>query len=217
MLINDVGEVTWEEINDGFAGRQLRLAVGGRPRGSADPSFVDPRYSYDHGGGRCAITGGAFYSPSTVMFPGGLRQRLLLRRLLRWLDPAARHVDQHGDGLRDRHQRSRGLQGLRRTVRSTTWRAARGGLPRRATARATGIANHPAHPSSATGRRASTFTVVASGAAVHVSVAAQRQQHRSAPPRQLHHRRRSSGDNGARFRVRGRATTSATCSATRRC
>ena len=51
MFINDVGENTWEEINDGHRRRQLRLADDGgrdhRPAGSQSP-----RYAYNHGSRR---------------------------------------------------------------------------------------------------------------------------------------------------------------------
>ena len=58
------------------------------PRATASPLF-----SYGHGSARttgCAITGGAFYNPTTRAVPGRLRRRLLLRRLLQRLDPATR-------------------------------------------------------------------------------------------------------------------------------
>ena len=36
---------------------------------TSDPRFQSPRYAYEHIGGACAITGGAFYNPSTSQFP----------------------------------------------------------------------------------------------------------------------------------------------------
>ena len=36
---------------------------------TSNPSFEGPVYSYAHGTAECAITGGAFYNPSTVQFP----------------------------------------------------------------------------------------------------------------------------------------------------
>ena len=68
MFINDVGQNTWEEIDDGLAGANY-----GWPEtegATTDPRFKSPRYTYDHTGGTCAITGGAFYSPLTPQFPG---------------------------------------------------------------------------------------------------------------------------------------------------
>src|SRR5437773_4539047 len=67
LFINDVGQSTWEEINDGIAGANY-----GWPDTegmTTDPRFRTPRYAYDHSGGACAITGGAFYSPLTRQFP----------------------------------------------------------------------------------------------------------------------------------------------------
>src|SRR4051812_4184992 len=67
LFINDVGETTWEEIDDGIAGSNY-----GWPEtegATTDPRFRTPRYAYDHRSGDCAITGGAFYSPLTAVFP----------------------------------------------------------------------------------------------------------------------------------------------------
>ncbi len=67
MIINDVGQETWEEINDGEPGANY-----GWPMAEGltyDPALISPRYVYDHNDGRCAITGGAFYAPATATFP----------------------------------------------------------------------------------------------------------------------------------------------------
>ncbi|MEO5821257.1 MAG: PQQ-dependent sugar dehydrogenase [Vicinamibacteraceae bacterium] len=67
MFINDVGQNTWEEINDGRAGANY-----GWPEtegATGDPRFVSPRSTYNHSTGGCAITGGAFYSPLNARFP----------------------------------------------------------------------------------------------------------------------------------------------------
>ena len=69
MFINDVGENTWEEIDDGIAGSNY-----GWPNceGFCNPpnaNFRDPIFAYVHDGQTCAITGGAFYNPQTVQFP----------------------------------------------------------------------------------------------------------------------------------------------------
>jgi len=71
MFINDVGQNTWEEIDDGVAGSDYGWpATEGE---TTDPAYRSPLYAYAHGGGAvtgCAITGGAFYNPPTVQFPG---------------------------------------------------------------------------------------------------------------------------------------------------
>jgi glucose/arabinose dehydrogenase len=67
LYINDVGQSAWEEIDDGIAGSNY-----GWPEtegATSDPRFRTPLYSYNHSGGACAITGGAFYAPLTSQFP----------------------------------------------------------------------------------------------------------------------------------------------------
>lgn len=70
LFINDVGEQAWEEINEGVKGANY-----GWPRyegAESDPLYEDPVHAYRHGGSEstgCAITGGAFYDPATVLFP----------------------------------------------------------------------------------------------------------------------------------------------------
>jgi glucose/arabinose dehydrogenase len=72
MFINDVGEVTWEEINDGIAGSNYGWNLSEGP--TSNPQFRSPLFAYQHGGTAttgCAIAGGAFYNPATVQFPPG--------------------------------------------------------------------------------------------------------------------------------------------------
>src|SRR5829696_7421028 len=72
MFINDVGEQRWEEINRGAAGANY-----GWPRyegPESNPTFRNPIFAYRHGTTKatgCAITGGAFYNPTTRRFPSG--------------------------------------------------------------------------------------------------------------------------------------------------
>jgi glucose/arabinose dehydrogenase len=68
MFINDVGETSMEEINDGRAGANYGWPNTEGP--TSDPRYVSPRSSYYHNDGACAISGGAFYSPLTTQFPG---------------------------------------------------------------------------------------------------------------------------------------------------
>jgi glucose/arabinose dehydrogenase len=67
MFINDVGQNTWEEINDGREGANYGWPT--TEGATTDPRFDSPRYAYQHAGGVCAITGGAFYTPLTNQFP----------------------------------------------------------------------------------------------------------------------------------------------------
>jgi glucose/arabinose dehydrogenase len=70
IFINDVGETTWEEINDGIAGANYGWPNTEGP--TSDPRFRSPVFAYTHGGGAttgCAIVGGAFYNPPIQQFP----------------------------------------------------------------------------------------------------------------------------------------------------
>ncbi len=71
MLINDVGQSTWEEIDDGFSGSNYGWPDTEGP--TTDPRFRPPIYAYAHSGTTptgCAITGGAFYNPqANLQFP----------------------------------------------------------------------------------------------------------------------------------------------------
>ena len=67
FFINDVGQNSWEEINDGIAGSNYGWPT--TEGATTNPSFRTPRYSYGHTTGTCAITGGAFYAPLALQFP----------------------------------------------------------------------------------------------------------------------------------------------------
>ena len=70
FYINDVGQKTWEEINPGAAGANYGWPVYEGPETAS--RYVPPVFAYRHGIGPqtgCAITGGAFYNPSTATFP----------------------------------------------------------------------------------------------------------------------------------------------------
>jgi glucose/arabinose dehydrogenase len=67
LFINDVGEGTWEEINDGVAGANYGWPATEGP--TTNSQFYTPRYAYGRAGGACAITGGTFYSPLNFRFP----------------------------------------------------------------------------------------------------------------------------------------------------
>ncbi len=72
MFINDVGQTTWEEINDGIAGSNYGWSICEGACSPPNANFRDPLFQYGHGTSAatgCAITGGAFYNPTTVNFP----------------------------------------------------------------------------------------------------------------------------------------------------
>jgi glucose/arabinose dehydrogenase len=70
MFINDVGQNTYEEINDGIEASNYGWPATEGP--TTNPAYRAPLYSYTHGSGAfngCAITGGAFYNPDVNQFP----------------------------------------------------------------------------------------------------------------------------------------------------
>lgn len=74
MFINDVGQDTWEEINEGVAGANYGWPQSEGP--TSNPAFRTPLFSYTHGFSPtqgCAITGGAFYNPAQQQFPAEYR------------------------------------------------------------------------------------------------------------------------------------------------
>jgi glucose/arabinose dehydrogenase len=68
MHINDVGQDTWEEVNVGTAGANFGWPTCEGTCATA--GMTNPLYQYSSvGGSACAITGGAFYNPTTPTFP----------------------------------------------------------------------------------------------------------------------------------------------------
>jgi glucose/arabinose dehydrogenase len=71
LYINDVGQNTWEEINEGTTGGNNY----GWPAAegiSSNPAFTNPIHSYIHTGSGetgCAITGGTFFNPAGTNYP----------------------------------------------------------------------------------------------------------------------------------------------------
>jgi glucose/arabinose dehydrogenase len=72
LFINDVGEGTWEEIDDGLAGANYGWPTIEGPSPAGNVSFTYPLDWYSHTGGAftgCAIIGAAFYNPTSATFP----------------------------------------------------------------------------------------------------------------------------------------------------
>jgi glucose/arabinose dehydrogenase len=96
MLINDVGESTWEEIDEGVAGSNYGWPTSEGPTGT--PGFRGPLYYYGHTASPsnpvsgCAITGGTFYNPTTNQFPASFTGSYLFADFcggwIKRLDPA---------------------------------------------------------------------------------------------------------------------------------
>lgn len=93
MFINDVGQSSWEEINDGIAGSNYGWPVTEGP--TTNPSFRAPLFAYGHGFSAttgCAIAGGAFYNPPVAQFPSSFVGKYFFADLcsgwIRVFDPA---------------------------------------------------------------------------------------------------------------------------------
>src|SRR5262249_30792389 len=80
ILINDVGENTWEEIDQSIAAGNYGWSGGntdgfGHPPPSFAPgTYHEPLLAYTHSGSAslatgAAIVGGTFYNPATMQFP----------------------------------------------------------------------------------------------------------------------------------------------------
>ncbi len=94
LFINDVGQNTWEEINDGIAGSNYGWPT--TEGMTTNPSFRSPLLAYGHGTGAttgCAITGGSFYNPVTGQFPASFVGKYFFADFcsnwIRVFDPAA--------------------------------------------------------------------------------------------------------------------------------
>jgi glucose/arabinose dehydrogenase len=74
MFLNDVGQNTWEEVNDGIAGSNYGWPATEGP--TTNPAYRAPLHYYGHGTSDstgCAITGAAFYAPERVQLPPDYR------------------------------------------------------------------------------------------------------------------------------------------------
>lgn len=99
IFINDVGEVTWEEINEGVAHSNYgwQICEGNNCGGNTPPTdYRAPLYVYAHSTGTptgCAIVGGAFYNPVTQQFPAQYVGKYFFADLcsgfIRYIDPSA--------------------------------------------------------------------------------------------------------------------------------
>lgn len=66
LFINDVGQSTWEEIDEGVRGANYGWPT--TEGATNDPRFVGPIFTYNHDSG-CSIVGSAFYRPTSPQFP----------------------------------------------------------------------------------------------------------------------------------------------------
>ncbi len=100
-FLNDVGQNTWEEVDEGSAGANYGWPA--TEGATANPAYTGPVYAYPHSGGPvtgCCIVGAAFYDPATPAFPAAFLHKYLFMDLcegwVRTLDPATGTV---GDWL----------------------------------------------------------------------------------------------------------------------
>ena len=104
LFINDVGQNTWEEINDGIAGSNYGWPT--TEGVTSNPNFRSPLFVYGHGTGPttgCAIVGGGFYNPATIQFPASYIGKYFFADLcsgwVRLFDPATNTASDFASGI----------------------------------------------------------------------------------------------------------------------
>jgi glucose/arabinose dehydrogenase len=169
IFINDVGWMSWEEIDEGGSGRNYGWPGTEGP--TADNRYTAPFHAYrnnrhpDGGGQGCAITGAAFYNPATIRFPSDYVGDYFFGDYcggyIRRLDLSSMAVGDFITGID-------GLTGIQVGDDGHLYYLAYGaGLLRRVShtgSQAPVIGQHPADATAGVGGSA-TFTVSASGAA----------------------------------------------------
>lgn len=104
LFINDVGAGSWEEINEGVAGKNYGWPgiEGVRTNQTQPTNYQDPFYAYDHGQG-CSITAGTFYNPTTAKFPASYTGKYFFgdycNGWLKTIDPATKAVATFATGI----------------------------------------------------------------------------------------------------------------------
>jgi glucose/arabinose dehydrogenase len=100
MFINDVGQNTFEEINEGIRGANYGWPDTEGP--TTNPNFTTPRHWYSHPEG-CAISGGAFYAPLVNRFPADYSHDYFFADYcggwIKRFDPASNTVELFATGL----------------------------------------------------------------------------------------------------------------------
>jgi glucose/arabinose dehydrogenase len=91
IFIDDVGQSTWEEINDGLAGSNYGWPNTEGP--TSNPLYVSPLHWYANNNAvECAIAGGTFYAPEVRQFPAMYVESYFFQDLcggwIRRLDPS---------------------------------------------------------------------------------------------------------------------------------
>jgi glucose/arabinose dehydrogenase len=86
ILVNDVGQNTWEEVNDATVGGQNFgwPTTEGNFNVATYPGFTRPIYFYSHGTGDgkgCALTGGTFFHPTSTNYPSSYFDQYFIQDL----------------------------------------------------------------------------------------------------------------------------------------
>jgi glucose/arabinose dehydrogenase len=95
IFVNDVGQVTWEEINDATE-KGKNFGWPSTEGATTNPAFTSPVYAYKHGSGDglgCAITGGTLFNPPTTNYPSTYRGKYFFQDYcnawINYMDPNA--------------------------------------------------------------------------------------------------------------------------------
>ncbi len=208
IFINDVGEETWEEINEGTAGANYGWpATEGM---HSDERYQNPLFAYGHGDGStrgCSITGGAFYNPAVLQFPAQHADDYFFADFcngwIRRLDPQTMQVSSFASGILNPVDLRVSSDGSLYYLSRGNSGAGNGKVVKihYGAGQAPGIAAHPASVTVSVGQSA-TFSVSASGSAP-LSYQWQRNGENISGANGASYKVSSSGlfDNGARFRV----------------
>jgi glucose/arabinose dehydrogenase len=83
IFVNDVGQNTWEEIDDATV-KGKNFGWPASEGNTTNPDFTSPVYAYAHGSGDglgCAITGGTFFNPVSTNYPGSYNGKYFFQDL----------------------------------------------------------------------------------------------------------------------------------------
>ncbi len=163
IFVNDVGQDTWEEINELTRGGNYGWPVSEGP--TANPAQQTPFHAYTHAsGGGCAIIGGAWYDPASQQFPSDYLGKYFFgdhcAGYIKRLDPVDRSVTTFATGINQ-------LVDLKVGPEGALYYLTLGGALSRVSytgSLAPVIGTHPGSRTVSVGQ-STTFTVSASGAA----------------------------------------------------